>query len=187
LKIKIVEVDENIDTKTENFMQKLRAISALYEASYILEPTCDKCGKTNLWNDFRRKISREVNDNAIECQWCGRRWVPILTIITNDKKMSFSLMTPSQITNMIGQYKNFRLAEIKQHNPALYHWSIIHFGCIRNAFRKAGIRYTKENAWKNWKLDLEKIYSQVENLSEYVLSDLLGISHCHLHSFNKNK
>lgn len=187
MKIKIVEVDENIDTKTARFLEKIKAICILYDVVYVLEPNCEKCGKENSWNSFRFQISREVNDNAIECQFCRKRWVPKLTVIENNISNSYPLMTPSQITNKISQYKNLKIKEIEQTNPALFHWVILHFGSIAKAFKKAGIRYSKEKNCADWKSNFDKIYSHVENLSEYIWSDLLGVSHSYFHSFNKNK
>lgn len=170
-----LETSLSIEQKLD---QKLRIQQALLLAlrgeHYKPEAGCPKCGKKLSRGEILRGFRRDPNDYTTRCPRCKFRFTPRLVNWGLASRTELPFYCPMQTLNQLYGHETFSPSEMRSHNQAVYHSAIYHFGSLKQAFAKIGVKYRfAEPKAKKWE---KKVKPFLGRAPDTMIASAAGVS-----------
>ena len=154
---------------------RLTLLQELRQVTYTPEGKCSRCARQLTLLEILEGFSDDPTDFLTVCTACGTRFNPKLKYKDDLGGIELNFICPAQVLAGLRDLENANLcspAMIRVNNASLYHSALIHFGTLRNAFKKVGIKYNfKEVA--SWKPRIRRFLG---HLPDGVLAKFAGVS-----------
>lgn len=154
---------------------RLELLSQFRGVSYHPTGKCPKCNKVLRAVEVIRGFSRDPLDYTTKCPKCKTRFEPKLTTPLGALgyiEVAFFCSSQTLFRLRESGMNSFSPEELKRGNQALYHSAIVHFGTLRAAFKKIGVKYKFEEKVE-WE---KKIRSFLGRLPDTVIARAAGIT-----------
>lgn len=120
---------------------RLQLLHALLGEKYVPTGACPRCNKKLKPIEIMKGFNQDPNDFTTKCPKCKLRFAPRLVRKdisgTSECKFFCAVQTLAQLPGKEG----LSLVELNKQHHSLYHSALVHFGTMREAFKKAGIAY----------------------------------------------
>lgn len=144
-----LSVEQKIDQKLQ-IQQSL--ILALRGEHYKPAAACPKCGKKLSRGEIMRGFRRDPKDYTTRCPRCQHRFTPQLINWGLASRVELPFYCPMQTLDQLPSYENNSPEGVRGRAPAIYHSAIYHFGSLKHAFSKIGVKYrfteSKPQKWE---------------------------------------
>lgn len=163
------------------FTLRMTLVEELRGEKYEPQATCPTCWRKLTPTEIICGFNQDPNDFTTCCSACGRRFKPVLICFDGGTKIELPFYCDCQTLPMLYGREVFNPEQFARKYPAIYRSAIVHYGGMRRAFEKIGIKYPfKEiSDWKN------KISPFLGRLPDTIVADCAGVSVATIRKFRR--
>lgn len=144
------------------------------EDSYRPKGTCPHCFRRLTPAEIMLGFNRNPNDLTTKCPRCKERFTPILIATGKASTIEVPFYCALQTLEMLKHdMVGTLLAEFKSTHASIYRSAIYHFGSLKAAFGRIGLKYTQEPRVNSWR---KKVLSFLGKLPDAVIASNAHVS-----------
>lgn len=149
---------------------RLALIQELRGDEYKPKGDCPNCGRVLTPAEIIRGFNNDPQDYTTRCPKCRCRFVSYLmsTSRSGIGRAEMRFYCAVQTLDQLRGKEKLSPRELLNKHAAIYHSAIVHFGSIKNAFKKNGVAYRHEEGIDGWK---DKIQSFLGRMPDTVIAD----------------
>lgn len=140
---------------------------------YKPQASCPQCGNRMEAIDIISGFRRDPLDFDTTCNKCKHRFQPRLVCMPQDGvRIELPFICATQVLGQLEGKDGLTPEEIARQFPSEYRSAIIHWGTLRSAFGKIGIKYPHKEV-VDWK---KKVLPYLGQLSDGQIARAVGVS-----------
>ena len=161
---------------------RLRLLEKLHGQRFQVEENCSHCNSQITSAKVISELGKKQCTGTILCDVCNEHFVPQLLVWRAFKLEQIPFYCSSQTLEELSHIdKTVDPQYIIRMYPEIYHAAIIHFGLLRKAYYKVGVRYTHEETL-GWQ---KRIRTFLGCLPDAVIAHAVGADASAVHVLRK--
>lgn len=150
----------------------IQLAAALQGEKYRPRAECPKCGRKLTSFEILRGFGTDPNNFDTTCTGCGKKFRPSLVAFGAASTIELPFYCAVQVLPLLEKYAQTAPLKVKDDEPAVYRSAIAHYGTLKNAFTKLGIKYDFEEI-PDWR---DKVVPFLGRLYDGTIAKLIGVS-----------
>ena len=138
-------------TQAVRLRHRLQLLHAFTGERFAPRAKCPHCGYTLTAEEILRGFRPSLTDITTACPRCSRRILASLVVRGPFSTLDVGFLCSMQTLGVLCGMEDLDPEEIQRANPAAYRSALAHFGSLRVAFHRLGVRYRKELPPSDWK------------------------------------
>ncbi len=145
---------------------------ALHDEQYEPRAVCDKCHHVLTDAEIMKGFNDNPRDYTTGCPACQHRFEPSLVHKTVSGSIQRAFFCPLQTLDRLAGLIQTPLEELVSKHGSVYYSAVAHFGGIKQAFKKLGLKYAFASD-----LDWKKIVGPfLGKMADSVIAEIVGSS-----------
>lgn len=149
---------------------RLHLVEAVQERIFKPMATCPECTRALTHMEIMEGFCDDPRDFTTMCPKCETRFAPRLRTGTISGSIEVAFYCPMQVLDQLKDMVDTPLDDFRSAHAELYHSAVVHFGGLKQAFKKCGLVYTHE-ADLDWK---KQVASFLGKLPDTMIAELVG-------------
>jgi hypothetical protein len=165
-----ISVTQRIAIKTELLQLRLEVVEAIHGETYNPKGDCPNCGRVLTGLEILAGFNTNPADVNTTCPKCKTRFPPILHRKNLAGSIEFPFYCAVQTLDRLPPLRDLPLEEFRLKQAPVYHSALVHFGGLKQAFRRIGLVYAFE-AETEWRT---RIIPFLGRLPDAMLARIVG-------------
>lgn len=149
---------------------RLDVIEAVHGERFDPRGDCPKCFHELTGLEILRGFNEDPNDATTECPKCKTRFAPKLHRGSHSGWTELAFYCPVQTLDRLPPLRELPLEQFEREHRAIYNSAIVHFGGLRQAYARLGMKYAFETEL-DWR---KRVVPFLGKLPDTVLAGLVG-------------
>ncbi len=145
-------------------------VEAVHGASFSPRASCPACEHALTDYEIMKGFKDDPHDYTTGCPKCQHRFFPRLARATGSGSAEVAFFCPTQTLDQLPRLVSASLDDFRTTHAGIYNSAIVHFGGLRQAFKKIGLTYAYE-ADLDWRVQVVPFLGK---MADTVIAELVG-------------
>ena len=151
---------------------RLQLLQEIRGFRYEPAGVCPACARQLTPLEVITGFNNDPYDFTTLCTGCGQRFEAKLKYYSASGPAELPFYCSTQVLHRLGEFEALNPDDMKKEDPAIYHSVVVHYGTLRNAFKKIGISYSFDEV-VDWKT---KVTPFLGRLPDTVIAEIVSVS-----------